>query len=570
MISANLIIDSVNNFTELNLTNPPNSQINPSYILPFLPKTIEKKILDLDDAHKIFIEYNEDFKKKLERYVKLISTKILNTGYTEEIKVSDIINESLRLFNDALEKGLNSNSLRQFRYVRFISICLVYYSLISLGITSLGHGSISVRDITDIKAEDYKDLGFGSHKSLRFGCGLLKEYVDQDIINKIKNMPATQGIVFNSVYFDRLETYLNFIGKKAINYYNLSIELDDLVSRAIKIFNDCIFYGLEPSDMGINKSESFMSIILIYYSLISFKILKLKSERITITKIVYDLLFKDYVQIGFSSFCFSTHLSAGSLYAYLPKYVKDFVNILPERDFSKLKGKYESICKRAFDEFFSNVFSKKVQFIPHLELFKLVNKQYNGYLENHIRRAHIDGALRINLPKDRIRQLKHNLKTNVKIPKTIIEQIYIIKDLNDSNINDLKDKIKDDYLKDKPKLIKIQFPIGYIKILLKNSKIYLLERYIDIPFTYSNSNVVWIVFEYNGLQHYIFPNYYQKDFNQIDRFLDRLIQDLLKFYLFNDNGAVTFEFPYWIDNKMSNQTKINDYLKTRVKSFFIY
>ncbi|TKJ22602.1 MAG: hypothetical protein CEE42_12895 [Promethearchaeota archaeon Loki_b31] len=118
------------------------------------------------------------------------------------------------------------------------------------------------------------------------------------------------------------------------------------------------------------------------------------------------------------------------------------------------------------------------------------------------------------------------------------------------------------------KVIKVQFPIGYIKILIKNNKIFLLDREVNIPFNYHSENFIWITFEYNGIQHYTFPNYFNKNINQLDSFLNGVINDLLKIYLLYHNGIILFEFPYWICPKMNRPNRIKDFIKNEVNSFF--
>jgi hypothetical protein len=79
---------------------------------------------------------------------------------------------------------------------------------------------------------------------------------------------------------------------------------------------------------------------------------------------------------------------------------------------------------------------------------------------------------------------------------------------------------------------------------------------------------IWITFEYNGIQHYIFPNYFNKNINGLDSFLKGIINDLLKIYLLYHNGIIFFEFPYWICPKMNRPNRIKEFIKNEVNSFF--
>ncbi len=92
-------------------------------------------------------------------------------------------------------------------------------------------------------------------------------------------------------------------------------------------------------------------------------------------------------------------------------------------------------------------------------------------------------------------------------------------------------------------------------------------NFINIPLNYCNGDLIWITYEYNGIQHYEFPNYFHKDLNKLDSFLNGIINDLLKIFLLNDNGIILFEFPYWVSSKMNRPAKIESYIKSTIKSY---
>jgi len=567
VISISSIIDSINDFSKLDFNNKESAyNVYPIYLIPFLPEIYKKRVEDLDDAHKIYIEYNQNFKKKLKNKIRFIATKILAIKSLDGIKTSNIISESLKLFDTAIKNGLIPDDLKQHKYARHLSICLIYFSLISLNVISLGRGALSVRDITDAIAEDYDKLGFGSEEAMKFGCGLLNKYIPEDILDKADKIPQTQGIVFNDDYFNDLENNITFIADQVRNQYNLNIDIKDLTSLAIRILEDCIKNGLEPSDLGDNKNASFMSIILIYYALISLKITTLGTGTISVSKII-DSSVDHYDRIGFSSLWFSDRVISGRLYNFLPQNTKEIVDLLPERD--QPAGKYESICRQAFNEVFSDIFNMKIKFIPHLSLYKLVENHRIRYINEYIQRAHSDGAVKIFLQKKCIiNAFRHKLRRDIDISRDIDELLYIIDDFNSFQIQKIIDRIKDNLMESDSKVIKVQFPIGYIKIFIKNNKIFLLDREVNIPFNYHSENFIWITFEYNGIQHYIFPNYFNKNINQLDSFLKGVINDLPKIYLLYHNGIILFEFPYWICPKMNRPNRIKDFIKKEVNSFF--
>ncbi len=558
IISIRSIIDSVNDLAKLNFNNKESAyNIYPSYLFSFLPEIYKKRAENLDDTHKIFIEYDQDFREKLEDYLRFIATKIINGKYLAGIKISNIIVESLRLFDIALKNGLNPDDLEHYRFARYFSICLTYFSIVSLNVISLGRGALSVRAITDIIANDYHNLGFGSEEAMKFGCGFLNKYIPKDVLDKADKIPQTQGIVFNDDYFDDLENKIAFIADQVRNHYKLNTNIKEVTPNAIKILKDCIKNGLKPIDLGNNKSSSFMSIILIYYALISLKITKLGKGSITLSKIT-ALLVANYEQIGFSSFWFSDRVVAGRIYSFLPQNTKKIVDLLPERELPI--GKYESICKMSFDDVFSELYNMKIKFIPHLSFYKIIPKGKNNYINEYIKRAHLDGAFKVPFPKNGINKPKHRLHINLDIPRNIYEVGYNIDHIDQLEIQRTIEKIKNDFAKNDLKLIKIQFTIGHIKIFIKNDKIFLLEREIYIPLTLRNENLIWVVFEYNGIQHYEFPNYFHKNLKDLDSFLNGICNDLLKRYLLIDNGVILIEFPYWVCPKMNIPNRIKNFI----------
>jgi len=81
-------------------------------------------------------------------------------------------------------------------------------------------------------------------------------------------------------------------------------------------------------------------------------------------------------------------------------------------------------------------------------------------------------------------------------------------------------------------------------------------------------NLIWIVFEYNGVQHYVFPNYFHGDLTKLGSFITGIINDLLKISLLYSNGIVFFEFPYWISLKMNEPNKIRNFIYKEINTSF--
>lgn len=78
-----------------------------------------------------------------------------------------------------------------------------------------------------------------------------------------------------------------------------------------------------------------------------------------------------------------------------------------------------------------------------------------------------------------------------------------------------------------------------------------------------------LAFEYNGYQHYEFPNQYHK--NNKTEFDDQQIRDSLKLQISNDNNIILIVFPYYISERMNEPKKIQNYIieeferKTNIK-----
>jgi hypothetical protein len=66
-----------------------------------------------------------------------------------------------------------------------------------------------------------------------------------------------------------------------------------------------------------------------------------------------------------------------------------------------------------------------------------------------------------------------------------------------------------------------------------------------------------IAFEYNGYQHYEFPNRYH---NTIEEFNDVQTRDILKRFISEDNNVILIEFPYSISERMDEPKKIQEYI----------
>ena len=75
-----------------------------------------------------------------------------------------------------------------------------------------------------------------------------------------------------------------------------------------------------------------------------------------------------------------------------------------------------------------------------------------------------------------------------------------------------------------------------------------------------------LVVEYQGYQHYKFPNRFHSDTPQGKvEFLKVQLRDEFKRWLDSQNLIVLFEFPYDIDESMKHPKKIRDFIVSRLR-----
>jgi hypothetical protein len=111
--------------------------------------------------------------------------------------------------------------------------------------------------------------------------------------------------------------------------------------------------------------------------------------------------------------------------------------------------------------------------------------------------------------------------------------------------------------------ISIDLSFGYLELIYNNNKINLYRTQLyKGKYSLSIKDIFKIAFEFNGRQHYEFPNAFHK---KIKEFLEQVINDLLKKKLSIENNIFLIIFPYWISLKMDNPQKIQGYI---TKTFY--
>jgi len=111
--------------------------------------------------------------------------------------------------------------------------------------------------------------------------------------------------------------------------------------------------------------------------------------------------------------------------------------------------------------------------------------------------------------------------------------------------------------------ISIDLSFGYLELIYNNDKIILYRSQLyENGYSLSIMDIFKIAFEFNGRQHYEFPNAFHK---KIKEFLKQIINDLLKKKLSIENNIFLIIFPYWINLKMDNPNIIQGYI---TKAFY--
>ncbi len=76
-----------------------------------------------------------------------------------------------------------------------------------------------------------------------------------------------------------------------------------------------------------------------------------------------------------------------------------------------------------------------------------------------------------------------------------------------------------------------------------------------------NGQMVKIVFEYNGIQHYEFPNYWFEESQEgYNEWLEYIKRDQLKKEICKFNNIILIEFPYFVDISLEHSNRVKSYI----------
>ena len=177
--------------------------------------------------------------------------------------------------------------------------------------------------------------------------------------------------------------------------------------------------------------------------------------------------------------------------------------------------------------------------------------EYDGYIELLVDENYINiGGSKVFLePYYVIYKSNNPLITEISISRTF--------KYRPNEINTFIEDFENDIFKERD-IISVDLSYGYLDFIFKNNKIRLLNSQLyDSKYFLTIKDIFKIAFEFNGRQHYEFPNAFHK---KIEEFLEQVINDLLKKKLSIENNIFLIIFPYWINLKMDNPIKIQGYI----------
>ena len=116
-----------------------------------------------------------------------------------------------------------------------------------------------------------------------------------------------------------------------------------------------------------------------------------------------------------------------------------------------------------------------------------------------------------------------NIKKINIFQKNIYARYYIISNLETSELDDMFNQFYNDFIKNKlfktDDIILIVFPFGFIELKIDDITLDLTKSVLIRPKLRNDLTKLKLALESNGVQHYIFPNYYHKNDCDLKLFL---------------------------------------------------
>ncbi len=402
---------------------------------------------------------------------------------------------------------------------------------------------------------------------------------------------------------------------------------DYIEQESLILWNKLLENGLEPDDMGVDKNPNSLSFSIVYFVLLYMGIHQIGNRPISSKAIYhslednikylgiisetqfhtapskfYDFLPNDY-KTAFDKYARYFELTYERIKIFIEKILgaelktserefyenKERDNTSPVHTKIRIRcqkehswtttynflkwhgswcpdcaqGKYERIIRWYFEKIISYILNPEIIF-PNTKLIEVINHVYeNDLINSFISHSHFDGYSEIvNFKKS---EVKYSTECTLN---GYYKKYYKLFMLNNENLHDLFTVITLDYLSndtfEENDLIVIEFPYGYIELKFLNEELKIIRSELKPSNIKPNEKIMLeVAFEYNGLHHYIYPNYYHSSFRQ---FLYRITYDLLKKKIAQESGIILIEVPFWICPDMNSPKKIQGFIVSELKN----
>ena len=228
-------------------------------------------------------------------------------------------------------------------------------------------------------------------------------------------------------------------------------------------------------------------------------------------------------------------------------------------------GKFENIIRWYLNKIFTYIISQHSQ--SQTITFSKYNLKDLNMLENtslYVGRMQYDGYEQINWLYNYVLKFPLNSFQN----KQIYKKIYKIENFYNIGVQDFLNVFEQDYNSNlflNGDKILISLPFGEIELIVGPENLKLLDYSLFLSsYEIFNLNILKIAFEYDGYQHYLYPNGHH---DTIYKFLVQIINDLHKKKLSFENNIFLLNFPYFINPRLNDPKAIQEYLIKTLEKF---
>ena len=573
----------------------------------FEPSLKMQNIANMNPARKKKIKFDTSYFHKFKENIKIILNHLpFDSQFKEKI-----FNNTLNLYSTALINGMTPSDLKN-KNAGVLSIIFIFFSLLSTDNLRLKNKQLSYSSICRSLGDDLHLIGLSNYKSR--GLGDVSNFLPKDIKEKYSKYFSRK------LYTGRL-SFEEFI----LTIKNLGLKRTGIEGRALspKYENDKVKYTeLKPEEYykliknkngyearipvwcGLPKHKPWRAILSnlmegkwcrkcadeekITFSLerlkdlakirgqeetgIEGKILDSKNSDEELTEETYDKLTNNSTPSK-TSFWWDCCIKDHPAWKTTPNHISydkswcpickmglythsELLKLAKMRGYEEtgIEGKIldsnnsdKELTKKTYDKLTSSKKASTVSFWWSCE------KKHAPFKNNpaNIRRGQwcpICSSMQGKFENIIRQHFQHIFRT--PFPETYMRNLNLIY---------TKMNISLDLLKNSKK-IKLN---GYnIQVNSNISKFYKgkmrFDGYAEI---FINNQMVKIAFEYNGIQHYEFPNHWFEESQEgYKEWLEYIKRDQLKKEICKINNIILIEFPYFVDNSLEHSNKVQSYI----------